>query len=242
MRYLVLSDIHANLEALEAVLIDSAGLYRQVVCLGDIVGYGADPNEVTAWVRRNCEAVIRGNHDRACTGMTDLRFFNPIAKAAAEWTRAQLQPEHLDYLRELPRGPAAVADFRTVHGSPSDEDAYVVSVSDAEEQFRGLGQGLVFFGHTHIQGGFGRRDSAGEIERLSPYELALVGDEEALLVNPGSVGQPRDNDWHAAYAIYDAATRQIEFRRCPYDVDATQRKIVEAGLPPALAERLGLGL
>jgi predicted phosphodiesterase len=242
MRYLILSDIHSNLEALEAVLADSAGLYQQVVCLGDVVGYGADPNEVTAWVRGNCQAVIRGNHDRACTGMTDLRFFNPIAKAAAEWTRAQLEPDHLSYLRELPMGPLAVADFRIVHGSPLDEDAYVISTHDAAEQFQGLGPGLVFFGHTHIQGGFVRSGAGGEIEGLSPYELVIVADEYGLLVNPGSVGQPRDNDWHAAYAIYDAGTRQIEFRRCPYGVEAAQRKIVEAGLPPALAERLGLGL
>jgi predicted phosphodiesterase len=242
MRYLILSDIHSNLEALEAVLADSAGLYQQVVCLGDIVGYGADPNEVTAWVRQNCEAVIRGNHDRACTGMSDLRFFNPVAKAAAEWTRTKLEPDHLSYLSALPRGPLDVADFRIVHGSPRDEDAYVISRHDAEEQFQSLGQALVFFGHTHIQGGFGRSGSEGEVEGVSPYELVDVAEEDALLVNPGSVGQPRDNDWHAAYAIYDTGTRQIEFRRCPYDVDAAQRKIVEAGLPLALAERLGLGL
>ncbi len=242
MRYLILSDIHSNLEALEAVLADAAGLYQQVVCLGDIVGYGADPNEVTAWVRQNCEAVIRGNHDRACTGMSDLRFFNPVAKAAAEWTRMKLEPDHLNYLSELPRGPLDVADFRIVHGSPLDEDAYVISLQDAEEQFESFGQGLVFFGHTHIQGGFGRRGIAGEAEGLSPYELALVVEEDALLVNPGSIGQPRDGNWHAAYAIYDASTAEVEFRRCPYDVDATQRKIVEAGLPQALAERLGLGL
>jgi diadenosine tetraphosphatase ApaH/serine/threonine PP2A family protein phosphatase len=135
-----------------------------------------------------------------------------------------------------------VADFRIVHGSPLDEDEYLISKYDAEAQFQSVGQGLVFFGHTHIQGGFARRGSGGEAEGLSPHELLTVAEEDALLVNPGSVGQPRDNDWHAAYAIYDAGTRQIEFRRCPYDVDATQRKIVEAGLPPALADRLGLGL
>lgn len=137
-----------------------------------------------------------------------------------------------------------VADFRIVHGSPLDEDEYLISIRDAEAQFHGAGQGLIFFGHTHIQGGFARRGSEGEteIEALPPRELVTVAEEDALLVNPGSVGQPRDNDWHAAYAIYDAGTRQIEFRRCPYDVDAAQRKIGEAGLPPALAERLGLGL
>ncbi len=242
MRYLVLSDIHANLEALEAVLADSRGLYQQAICLGDIVGYGANPNEVTAWARGNCSAVIRGNHDRAFTGMTDLKFFNPIAKAAAEWTRAQLESDHLTYLRDLPQGPRTVDDFRIVHGSPSDEDTYVVSIPDAEEEFRDLGKGIVFFGHTHIQGGFWRNGAGREIERLSTAEAAIVGEDDALLINPGSVGQPRDNNWHAAYAIYDASMRQIEFRRCPYDVNAAQRKIVEAGLPPALAERLSLGL
>lgn len=242
MRYLILSDIHSNLEALDAVLADAAGLYQQVVCLGDIVGYGADPNAVTAWVRQHCEAVIRGNHDRACTGMSDLRFFNPIAKAAAEWTRMQLEPDHLLYLSELPRGPLAVANFRIVHGSPLDEDTYVISIEDAEEQFRSLVPGLLFFGHTHVQGGFGRTGANGKVVSLLPEELVLVAEEGTMMVNPGSVGQPRDSDWHAAYALYDAATRQIEFRRCPYDVDTAQRKIVEAGLPQALAERLGLGL
>jgi diadenosine tetraphosphatase ApaH/serine/threonine PP2A family protein phosphatase len=174
--------------------------------------------------------------------MSDLRYFNPIAKAAAEWTRMQLEPDHLTYLRELPKGPLDLAGFRIVHGSPLDEDAYVISTEDAGEQFQSLGRELVFFGHTHIQGGFGRRGVEGEVEGLSPHLLVLVGEEYALLVNPGSVGQPRDNDWRAAYAIYDAGTRQIEFRRCPYAVEATQRKIVDAGLPPALAERLGLGL
>ena len=244
MRYLILSDIHANLEALQAVLADSAGLHQQIVCLGDVVGYGADPNEVTAWVRQNCAAVIRGNHDRACTGMSDLQFFNPIAAAAAVWTRTRLEPVHLRYLTELPRGPMDVADFKIVHGSPLDEDEYLISTRDAEAPFRSAGPGLVFFGHTHIQGGFVRRgvESETEVELLSAQALVTVAEEDALLVNPGSVGQPRDNDWHAAYALYDAGTRQIEFRRCPYDVNAAQRKIVDAGLPPALAERLGFGL
>lgn len=240
MRYLILSDIHSNIEALQAVLADAAGLYHSIVCLGDIVGYGADPNEATAWVRKNCRAVIRGNHDRACTGLTDLRFFNPVAKVAAEWTQSQLSSDHLKYLRELPMGPMNVSDFRIAHGSPSDEDEYLISLEDAEGQFRNFEAGVFFFGHTHIQGGFRGGDSDGVV--LSPYQLLVVSDGEALLVNPGSVGQPRDNNWHAAYAIYDESTGQIEFRRCPYDVEAAQRKILDAGLPPVLAERLGLGL
>lgn len=242
MRYLILSDIHSNLEALEAVLADAAGLYQQVVCLGDIVGYGADPNEVTAWVRQNCEAVIRGNHDRACTGMSDLRFFNPIAKAAAEWTQAQLSADHLSYLKDLPMGPLAADGFQLVHGAPSNEDSYLITAEDAWLQFDLMESDTVFFGHTHIQGGFSRNGVSPDVKDIDPHDVLSIQEGVDFLINPGSVGQPRDNDWHAAYAIYDAATRQVEFRRCPYDVDTAQRKIVDAGLPPALAERLGLGL
>jgi predicted phosphodiesterase len=242
MRYLILSDIHSNLEALEAVLADSAGLYQQAVCLGDIVGYGADPNEVTAWVRKNCAAAIRGNHDRACTGMTDLRFFNPIAKAAAEWTQRQLTTDHFSYLRELPMGPAVVDGFQLVHGSPANEDSYLVTAEDAWLAFDIVESRTVFFGHTHLQGGFSRSGGSADVQNIEPFGVQSIQDGDKLLINPGSVGQPRDGNWHAAYVIYDAGTGQIEFRRCPYDVDAAQRKIVEAGLPFALAERLGLGL
>lgn len=241
MRYLVLSDIHANMEALEAVLADAEGLFQQAICLGDIVGYGPDPNQVTAWVRQNCDAVIRGNHDRASASLEGIGSFNPVARAAAEWTNAALEEAHRDYLRELVSGPMRVDDFELVHGSPFDEDAYLLTLEDAWQQFDSAEFGLTFFGHTHVQGGFCRRVATDEPVVISTRDVLDVNLAESHLVNPGSVGQPRDHDWKAAYAIYDSLTRQVEFRRCRYDVDTTQRKIVEAGLPAMLAERLGLG-
>ncbi len=239
MRYLILSDIHANLEALEAVLEDATGLYQQIVCLGDVVGYGPNPNETTLWVRENCAAVIRGNHDRACAGLDDLRFFNPVARAAAEWTYAELGRENRDYLARLAAGPEAFDGFGMVHGAPSNEDAYLIAPGEAGPELEGMASPLTFFGHTHLQGGF--RPAGGAASEIDPYELLEPGADDRLLVNPGSVGQPRDGDWRAAYAIYDGGTRQIEFRRCKYAVEPTQKKIVEAGLPSMLAERLALG-
>lgn len=241
MRCLVLSDIHANMEALEAVLADAEGLYQEVICLGDIVGYGPDPNRVTAWVCQNCDAVIRGNHDRASASLEGLSDFNPVARAAAEWTNSVLEDSHKDYLRGLAMGPLSVGDFDLVHGAPSNEDAYVITVEDAWLQFDVARSDLVFFGHTHIQGGFRLTASSSVVRVIPTSELLDTRATDAYLVNPGSVGQPRDDEWKAAYAIYDSLPRQLEFRRCRYDVDTTQRKIVEAGLPAMLAESLGLG-
>ena len=244
MRYLVVSDIHANWEALQAVLGDAAGLYDEICCLGDIVGYGADPNSVTEWVRENVPQVIRGNHDKACCGLDDLSLFNPVARAAAEWTLRALTPENQAYLSGLAQGPMEVNGFLMVHGSVLDEDEYLIEPDDALPQFERAGGRLVFFGHTHIQGGFLHWDADQQFEMSqSPLEgkrLRCV-EGKGHLVNPGSVGQPRDAQWQAGYALYDSDETLIEFRRCPYDIAAAQKKIRAAGLPPALAERLAHG-
>ena len=244
MRYLVLSDIHANWEALQAVLGDTEGLYDEIYCLGDVVGYGADPNSVTEWVRENVPQVIRGNHDKACCGLDDLSLFNPIARAAAEWTLRVLTPENQAYLGGLAQGPMEVNGFLMVHGSVLDEDEYLIEPDDALPQFEPAGGRLVFFGHTHIQGGFLHWDADQQFEMSqSPPEgkrLRYV-EGKGHLINPGSVGQPRDAQWQAGYAIYDSDEKLIEFRRCPYDIAAAQKKIRAAGLPPALAERLAHG-
>ena len=145
MRFLILSDIHANLEALEAVVADAKGLYQQVVCLGDIVGYGADPNAATEWVQANCAAVIRGNHDRAAIDLEEARRFNPVAALATAWTNSVLENRHQDYLRKLAVGPLRVASFDMVHGSVLDEDQYVVSPTDAVEPLRAQTADIVFF-------------------------------------------------------------------------------------------------
>ncbi len=243
MRYLILSDIHGNLEALEAVIEHAGGDYDEIVCLGDLVGYGADPNDVTEWVRENCSNVIRGNHDKACCGLEEPTLFNPMARFAAEWTHEKLTEDNRLWLRELPKGPLSVGgDFLIVHGSLLDEDEYLIDAYDASSQFPHMSGRLVFFGHTHIQGGFFLRRVNGVAHSGEACKDGLCFREgDSLLVNPGSVGQPRDLLWTAAYALYDAERRQISYRRCDYRVQDAQEKIRRAGLPDSLAERLAVG-
>ena len=245
MRYLIISDLHANLEALQAVLDESAGKYDQVLCCGDLVGYGADPNAVCDWVRANCEVVVRGNHDRASTGQDDLEWFNPVARSAALWTMDEISKTNDDYIRGLPRGPVTVEDFQLFHGAPQDEDEYMIAATEASEAFAYMESRVAFFGHTHVQGGFIWNQSRVEtILRTSSsdssQELAIDADC-AYMLNPGSVGQPRDGDPRAGYAIYDCGARRVEYRRVGYDVEKAQRKIQAAGLPPILADRLAVG-
>lgn len=245
MRYLILSDIHANWEALQAVLASAKDRYDQIVCLGDIVGYGADPNAVTDWVREHVPQVIRGNHDKACCGLEDTITFNPVARRAAEWTMGTLRADNREYLKSLAQGPLEVdAGFLMVHGSILDEDEYLIDPYDALFQFPHAEGRLVFFGHTHVQGGFllwnakspaeaAQTNSRGAVLRIVPGRTQLI--------NPGSVGQPRDFVWQAGYAIYDTETQAVDFQRCEYDLATAQKKIRDAGLPPALADRLALG-
>jgi predicted phosphodiesterase len=245
VRYLIISDIHANREALEAVLAHARGKYEQIVCCGDVVGYGADPNWVTDWVRGNVSAIVRGNHDRACAGMDDLEWFNPAARASATWTLNQLTPSNLKWLRELPPGPIEVNSFVLLHGSPLDEDEYLLSTRDAAAVSEYLESNISFFGHTHMQGGFvlhrsGVRNLPRTSPRLDEEPLQLTPDT-AYLINPGSVGQPRDRDARAAYAVYDPETRFVDYFRTPYDVEAAQSKIRRAELPAVLADRLASG-
>jgi predicted phosphodiesterase len=245
VRYLILSDIHSNWEALSATLEDAAGDYGQALCCGDLVGYGADPNAVVDWVRENVKAVVRGNHDKVCAGLEDLSWFNPVARSAANWTGAALTPENLVYLRSLPRGPVTFDGVALLHGSPVDEDEYVVSTFAASQVAPYLELQVSFFGHTHLQGGFlCHRNGIRRLPRPGPNEKRCTVEIEHTtlhLLNPGSVGQPRDGDARAAYAIYDSDERTVEFRRTPYDVPRAQAKIREAGLPELLADRLEFG-
>ncbi len=245
LRYLVVSDLHANLEALEAVLDSAKGEYDRVLCLGDLVGYGADPNTVTEWVRQNAAVVVRGNHDRACAGLEDLEWFNPVARAAAEWTHNELTPENRAYIAGLPKGPIPVDDFQVMHGSLLDEDEYMVVAADAGQAFPYLETSLAFFGHTHLQGGFEwARSRVRVIGRPAPGQnemLLELDPDNAYLVNPGSVGQPRDADPRAAYLLYNPEDRFLSYRRVPYNISLAQEKIRLAGLPDLLAERLGVG-
>ena len=249
MRTLVISDLHGNWEGLEAALEAASGRYERIVCCGDLVGYGPDPNRVTDWVRANVKAVVRGNHDKACCGITDAAEFNALARAAVFWTRDQLTPENLTYLRNLPVGPMVLDGFQMVHGSVAHEDEYLFGPRDAADDFLLLSQRLTFFGHTHLQGGF-IRYAGGPVRVVEPrfprgtgaHSLEL-SDREQYLLNPGSVGQPRDGDSRAAFAIFsdEEALGVVEYWRAPYDILATQRKMLAAGLPDVLARRLSLG-
>lgn len=243
MRFLILSDIHANSEGLDAVLADAAGQYDTAVCCGDIVGYNPDPMRAIEWCRTNSQSIIRGNHDKVVAGIDDLDWFNPIAQASARWTMKQLSDDDLTYLRQLPKGPLAVGDvFQIFHGAPFDEDEYVLSGDTAAECFLHLDAPLAFFGHTHVQGAFFQKHRRlGGIGRPSPGESELAFELEPdtmYIVNAGSVGQPRDRDPRAAYAIYDSGQRLVRLRRVEYDVAKTAEKIRAAGLPDALGLRL----
>jgi predicted phosphodiesterase len=250
LRILLLSDIHANLEALEAT-VAAAPSFDQVVNLGDVVGYGASPNEVTARSRDLGKILVRGNHDKAVTGLLELDDFNPMAASAAVWTRNQLTAENLDWLRGLPPGPVSLPDFphvQLVHGSANDEDEYVVSLGDALAPLITLTTPLTFFGHTHLQGGFFVNDASADGFRP---EYRTVGQAESVplhlkpdaryLINPGSVGQPRDGDWRAAFALFDTDAQVVHFHRTPYNLKEAQDRIFAANLPPRLATRLAAG-
>ncbi|MHB1674664.1 MAG: metallophosphoesterase family protein [Acidobacteriaceae bacterium] len=255
MRALILSDIHANIDALDAVL-EAAPQHDAVWNLGDVVGYNAAPQAVIERAREIGTIFVRGNHDRACAGLTGTENFNPVAFRAVEWTQRQLGPESLQWLKEMPMGPVLPGGERVscVHGSLLDEDEYLLSTEDAEGQFARARTPITFFGHTHVQGGFAA-NAAGEWFRLQPayshenavesYDLDLRS-AATYLINPGAVGQPRDRDWRAAFALYDDAAgddqaARVTFFRVPYDVRAAQMRIQHAGLPEMLASRLRVG-
>ncbi|MGH9477250.1 MAG: metallophosphoesterase family protein [Terriglobales bacterium] len=249
MRVLIYSDVHANWEALEAVR-DAAGSYDTSICLGDIVGYGANPNEASAWVKATAAVAIRGNHDRACASLEGVQGFNAVAATAAMWTHQQLLPEYLTWLQELPAGPLAWDGCSLVHGSPLDEDEYLLQPVQAAAAFAATSTQLHWYGHSHVQGGFvladdqvGALGSTAEPhppERVRRLELQLRLDAR-YLINPGSVGQPRDGDWRAAFALYEPEEQRVVFCRVPYDLKRAQMRILEAGLPPRLAQRLAVG-
>ncbi len=245
MRYLVISDIHANLEALEAVLGVLEKRYDEVLVLGDLVGYGADPNAVVDRVRAlTPRAVIRGNHDKVASGLDDGESFNTVARSAVVWTYEALTPENREYLVTLPEGPLVIDDLVEIcHGSPFDEDLYIFDELDALRAFEVASRPVCLFGHTHVAVAF-KHGTRLEIA-AGPGDTAgacITFDAEArYLINAGSVGQPRDGDPRAAAAIVDTDRRQIELFRLPYPIEEAQRKIREAGLPDVLARRLSLG-
>ena len=248
MRALVVSDVHGNLQALQAVLA-AAGSFDELWNLGDIVGYGANPNQVIDIIRPLARINVRGNHDRVCCGLTSAQGFNPVAAAAAAWTHRHLTQENLAWLRAVPQGPVPASERALcAHGSPLHEDHYIISMRDAWSPLQRMSTEITFFGHTHIQGAFSLQ--APEWQEIRPlYNSQNEPEQFSMdvpagsrhLINPGSVGQPRDGDWRAAFAVYDTAVERVTFHRVPYDLAAAQQAIRDAHLPERLASRLSTG-
>jgi predicted phosphodiesterase len=248
MRILVLSDLHANATALNAALAAAKGRWDRIVCLGDVVGYGPDPNEVTSEIRELGAKTIRGNHDKAATDKMATDDFNPVAKAAVDWTRSQLSADNLKWLTDLPQGPLETNGIVLVHGAFQDEDEYVFTPAQALEGLLDSTATITFFGHTHHQGGFSYENSSKNLEVLNikprlteAFAPLRTEPRNRYLLNPGSIGQPRDGDPRAGFAIADLEHHIVEFWRVPYDIPAVQERMRSVRLPEPLVQRLSLG-
>jgi diadenosine tetraphosphatase ApaH/serine/threonine PP2A family protein phosphatase len=219
--------------------------FDETLVLGDIVGYGADPNAAIERIRAlKPKAIVRGNHDKVACGIEHAEGFNAVARAAAEWTYEALEPGNREWLAALPQGPIVVDDLVEIcHGSPTDEDLYIFDETDALRALKSMTRQLCLFGHTHFPITF--QLTGGELQAIGPSaspEVTLELKEDVLyLVNPGAVGQPRDGDARAAYAIVDVERKRVEMLRLDYRIEATQAKVVDAGLPVVLAKRLAVG-
>ena len=244
MRYLIISDIHGNVHALDSVVRDAVTLgYDAVLCLGDLVGYGADPSAVIQRVRQLAPVkIVRGNHDKVAAGLEPAVLFNEVARRSIEWTRDAVTPDELAYLAALPKGPVTVNETVEIcHGSPFDEDHYVFDQDDAARSIEAASSRFCFFGHTHLPAVFTAADDPATTGNgLAEDEMRLPARGPAL-INVGSVGQPRDGDPRAAYGLIDLDKGTIRLRRTVYDVQGAQKKIMKAGLPQWLALRLEKG-
>ncbi len=266
MRYLIISDIHGNWDALRSVLARvRRKRFDAILVLGDLVGYGAAPNRVLIELAKwpGPMTLVRGNHDKVIAGLADYEEFSDVARVAAEWTRDRLTAKHREYLRDLPAGPLVVEpgsdgdrpEVAICHGSPANEDAYLLTELEVRAAFEAPPRARVtFFGHTHLPSLFslgleGDRgdgvDGGDGVEgvlltgRKGRLELSA---DRRYLINPGSVGQPRDRDPRAALMIYDSQQRVLSWRRVRYGIRRAQRRILSAGLPDVLAKRLAFGL
>ena len=239
MKIALFGDIHANLEALETVLADAETQgCDSYVCLGDVVGYNANPSECLEIIRQMDCPVVKGNHDEDAGGDHSLEMMNPIAAEALQWTRDQLTDEQREFLSRM-RMVRQVEDFTIVHSTLDQPNVwnYVTNKFDAMSNFSYQFTQVCFHGHTHVPRVFVR---GSKVQDISPDSIAI---EEGMkyFINAGSVGQPRDGDWRASYCIYDLDAKLIYFRRLEYDIEKTQKKILDAGLPEALATRLADG-
>jgi diadenosine tetraphosphatase ApaH/serine/threonine PP2A family protein phosphatase len=240
MRFAILSDIHSNLEALEAVMLDAEQQKcTHFVCLGDVVGYNANPHECVARIRELGCPVVKGNHDEQASLSESSREFNELAEQAINWTREQLDDADKQWLRDL-RYQRQVRDFTIVHATLDAPGhwGYVFNVLDAAASFSYQHTAVCFFGHTHVPMAFIREENRVRRERIEQLQIDMT---KKYFINPGGVGQPRDRDWRVAYCIYHIEKNVVEQRRVEYDLATAQQKIIKAGLPPFLAERLAVG-
>lgn len=239
MRFAIFSDVHANLEALEAVLADAQeNKCTHYVCLGDVVGYNANPHECVDRIREMDCPIVKGNHDEQASLTESSRDFNEMAEAAIQWTRDNLTEEDKNWLLEM-KLQRQVRDFTIVHATldTPGQWGYVFNNLDAAASFTYQHTTVCFFGHTHVPIAF-IRDEGVERQRIDKLR---IDPGKKYFINVGSVGQPRDGDWHAAYCIYHLDSAVVEQRRLKYDLKTAQRKIIDAGLPRVLAERLAIG-
>lgn len=247
MKYLVLSDMHANHVALRAVLRRvRRKRFDATLVLGDLVGYGAEPNQAVEAIRGLPGRVltVRGNHDKVVAGIDSGESFNQVALTAARWTARHLTPPNLRYVRDLAMGPRQVeADLAICHGAPVDEDKYLFSDRDAAQVFSSWQVPVTFFGHTHVTSVFSLEGGGIRVRQLVGARGELELEPGArYLVNPGSIGQPRDGDPRASYMTYDSESGKVRWYRVEYPVAAAQARIRKAGLPGVLADRLGVGM
>lgn len=235
----MISDIHSNLEALERVIEKVGKSVDQWICLGDLVGYGANPNECVEIIRDLTSHVIAGNHDRAAVGLTNTNYFNPIAKAAIVWTGRILRKENKEYLKKL-KLTLKLGNSYFVHSSPSNPSAwqYIFSLDDAVYEFSHFKEMICFIGHSHLA--FAIKQDGGQYRIIEDSEFSL-NEEHKYLINVGSVGQPRDLDPRACCVVWDDEIGALHFFRVEYEVEKVQKKIVDAGLPQFLADRLKYG-
>ena len=242
MRYAIIADIHSNLEAFTAVLedIEKRGGVEEIWCLGDVVGYGPDPHRCIELLRQQKHVCIAGNHDWAAIGKIDTSYFNPDAADACRWTAQQLSPKDIKYLERLPL-TIKKDNFTLVHGSPREPIwEYVISTSLAQINFNFFQSPYCLVGHSHVPLIFKDEDGACSFSQLLP-NIGLVLGRSRLIINPGGVGQPRDGDPRASYAIYTRETKMVRLYRIPYDIAATQDKMMQSGLPVHLVVRLSHG-
>jgi diadenosine tetraphosphatase ApaH/serine/threonine PP2A family protein phosphatase len=241
MRYVLISDIHGNLEALQAVLSFAKNLEPyQLYCLGDVVGYGADPEECLETMRREANLILAGNHDLAVAGVISSHDFNPIARTAVDWTRQALDEEELTSLSNLPL-VYIDGDYCFAHSSPIDpmRFAYIRTLEDVAEVLSSIGQRFCFVGHTHLPVLVRMDEDKGRLEIVQDNQIKIE-DGYRYFINVGSIGQPRDSNPDACMVILDEDAETLEFFRVPYDISACQNKILSEGLPSYLAERLVL--